>query len=754
MIDWLTSNGLPLVDGRWEWTGSPSLVAFVAVLVGSAWLMAVTVGRSGQPMRLRIAEGVSLAIVAAIVLLTVAGPRQVFEGEREDPGRLVVLLDNSASMAVTVNGVRRADVLEKRLAELGFNNENVDIFSFDEELRMGPPTDFRGRSTDLGAALVALGDRYLGQQVQGIVVLTDGADRGYLRRELRDQVSRGAISAGIRPPLPGPVTIVQVGESSDFVDVSVEDVQSGGFAFLRTPFVLTATVAGHPSTKLSVRLSRDGRQVEERVVLLDENGRGEVPFEVIPREVGRFAWEVSVPTDPSDPIPGNNTFSVVVRVVRERTRVLQVSGSPSYDQKFLRLFLKEDPSVDLVSFFILRTREDFRSGWEASELSLIEFPYERLFSEDLGTFDLVILQNFNYRPYFTLEGDTLLNNIADYVRKGGALVMTGGDRSFDLGDYAGTPLAEVLPVQLGVSGVKTDETPFRPVLTEAGAVHPLTRLGANPEESKLTWERLPNLDGINLTRGLVPGAAALLVHPGLGRAGSPVPVLAVREIGEGRTMALMVDASWRWSFSEAAEGRGNQAYLRFWKNALRWLIADPEDRRIVVTPSKENVILGAEVGIQVHVRDAGYLPVDGAPVTAIVSSPDGTTQELTATTGSSGFANLVYLPTQQGAHRVVAVAGEGKTDQAETVFGVTTRDPELVDIRPDDAFLRQLASLYGDAGRYIGPSESLDLLLDETAVRSVPERRVVEWATAPFLGLLFALFGTAAWWLRRRAGAV
>ena len=87
--------------------------------------------------------------------------------------------------------------------------------------------------------------------------------------------------------------------------------------------------------------------------------------------------------------------------------------------------------MDLVSFFILRTREDFRSGWAADELSLIEFPYERLFTEDLDTFDLVVLQNFNYRPYFSNGRDDLLLNIATYVRQGGALVMTGGDRSFD-----------------------------------------------------------------------------------------------------------------------------------------------------------------------------------------------------------------------------------------------------------------------------------------------------------------------------------
>jgi uncharacterized membrane protein len=494
--------------------------------------------------------------------------------------------------------------------------------------------------------------------------------------------------------------------------------------------------------------------VRQSTVLLDAAGQGTVEFSVVPREVGRFAWEVSVPVEVGDAVPGNNTFPVVVRVVRERTRVLQVSGSPSYDQKFLRLFLKEDPSVDLVSFFILRTREDMASGWATEELSLIEFPYKSLFTDDLSTFDLVILQNFNDRPYFSYGRDELQQNIADYVRAGGALVMTGGDRSFDLGEYARTPISEVLPVELGVSGVKTDEAPFQPRLTEAGKAHPLTRLGATVEESSAIWERLPSMDGANLNLGLAPGAAALLVHPGLQANGEPLPVLAVREVGEGRTMSLGVDASWRWSFSEAAQGRGNQAYLRFWKNAMRWLVADPDDRRVVVAPSRENVLLGDSVRLTIRVRDAGYGPVEGAEVVGAVEAPDGARTPVTVTTDASGEATVSFLPTVRGAHRVVVGTGSRSADRGSTVFAVSTRDPELSDIQPDPGFLQQLAVLYGEQGKFIAAGASLDPLLDDSARRKVPDRKVVSLSGAPILALLFGLFAGGAWWVRRRSGGV
>ncbi|MEC8422314.1 MAG: hypothetical protein VX000_00985, partial [Myxococcota bacterium] len=366
------------------------------------------------------------------------------------------------------------------------------------------------RGTDLGVALEAISDRYLGQRTRGVVVLTDGADRGALRRSVREASADGALDPGLAPPLPGPLTLVQVGQLDDVRDLAIDDVITGGFAFLRTPFSLAAKLRGAPGRTVPVRLLRDGRIQQEKDVTLDDEGTGQVDFDIIPRRVGRFAWELSVPVDSDDAVPGNNIFPVVVRVVRDRTRVLQVSGSPSYDQKFLRLFLKEDPSVDLVSFFILRTRADMGAGWSGYELSLIEFPYERLFSEDLGSFDLVVLQNFDHAPYFSFNADELLGNLARYVEDGGALVMTGGDRSFDLGDYQGTPLERVLPVRLGVAGAKADEIAFRPVLTSAGMNHPITRLAAEASTSQEIWRRLQPMDGLNQTVGAAPGAAVLL----------------------------------------------------------------------------------------------------------------------------------------------------------------------------------------------------------------------------------------------------
>ena len=740
MIDWLL-GGAPGADGVLQWTRAGPVATLAVAVAALAWVFAWWSGRDAA--RSRVGELALWAAALGLLAAALAGAAWVEEHGRLEPGRRAVLVDGSASMAVVEGGVARGDAVAEILARLP---DDADVFTFDDELRAGPPEAFTGRGTNLGAALTALSDRFLGQKLRGVVVITDGLDRGGLRRQLQEDPTAAP------PALPGPLTVYQVGEVGDLRDTAIEDVVTGGFAFLRTPFELTAKLRGPPHATLPVTLAREGRLAATAEVTLDAAGRGEVGFRVTPTEVGRFAWEISTPVAADDAVPGNNAYPVVVRVVRDRTRVLQVCGSPSYDQKFLRLFLKEDPSVDLVSFFILRTTDDMGAGWASYELSLIAFPYEHLFTEDLSTFDLVILQNFDYKPYFGFEAGALLENIAQYVEEGGALVMTGGDRSFDLAGYARTPIERVLPVHLGLETARTDEAPFSPVISRGGAAHPITRLAGDPDDSRAVWERLPALDGLNRTAGARDDAAVLLEHPQLrGPDGEPEPVLAVREVGEGRSMALMVDASWRWSFSEAATGRGNQAYLRFWKNALRWLVADPADRRVVVAPSRENVLLGDEVRLIIKVRDPGYAPVPGAEAAVTVEEPGGATQRFDVTTDAAGEATVVYEARTRGAHRVHATAGAGAGDRGETVFAVSNRDPELVEIAPDGAFLADLAERAGGALR--PPGDRSAPLIDEDAGREVQERREIDLATSPVVALLLGQLASPARFLRRRAGA-
>ena len=161
-------------------------------------------------------------------------------------------------------------------------------------------------------------------------------------------------------------------------------------------------------------------------------------------------------------------------MIRDRVRVLHLSGRPSWDERFLRAMLRRDPNVDLVSFFILRTETD-EQPWNRNDLSLIPFPTYEIFEEQLRSFDLVIFQNFNYAPYGV---EPFLPNVRDYVEGGGALAMVGGDLSFASGGYGATALRDVLPVELpptpptmtGAGDARSDDRHV-PAAADAGGTH-------------------------------------------------------------------------------------------------------------------------------------------------------------------------------------------------------------------------------------------------------------------------------------------
>ena len=755
VLSWLVGGWQP-GPGRLEWGASHAELG-LAVVAGLLLLLLSWLTARG--VRTRALQVLLLVPVVAALVWALARPSWVQRGGSWEEGRVVVLVDDSRSMAVREGDGLRGDALPVLMEQLA--RPDAERFRFGAGLAPGDVLGFDAADTDLGLALRSLSERYAGERLAGLVVVTDGLDRGAWRKAWLAGESLEL------PELPGPLTLYGVGKAEALVDLSVASVSSGGFAFIRTPLELRARIqgAGFAGRTVPVTLTRGGSLAARQQLELDAQGAGEVVFRVTPTEVGRHAYHVEVPTDPDDAVPGNNGQTVVVRVVRDRMRVLQVCGSPSMDQKFLRRFLKQDPAVDLVSFFILRTHDDMRAGYDDDELALIPFPYTQLFTDDLDSFDLVIFQNFDYDPYFGWRGGDLLENLADWVKAGGAFVMVGGDRSFDLGLYGGTAMEDVLPVVLGVPEQEAVSLePFQPQLTAAGRMHPATALASDPERSQALWNELAPLDGLNASRGAAQGATVLLRHPSLVAVdGLGLPVVAVRTVGAGRSMALTADSSWRWAFAEAGKGRGNQAYLRFWKHAMRWLVGDPDAQRVTVNTSRENYGIGEEIRAVIRVRDPAFQPQAGVTVRGRVVVPSLSGQleaeqldeqgRFQLETDASGRVELLLPASIPGAWHldVQALGADGRPFfGGGTVFAVTEREPELEEVLPDFAFLEALAEATG--GAFHPPGEFAPPLEDPDSRRRIEEVHQVPLWDVPLVALLVGLFASASWYLRRRGG--
>ena len=130
---------------------------------------------------------------------------------------------------------------------------------------MGIPDRFDGSDSDLGVALAAIQDRFLGQEVRGVVVLTDGLDRGSLRQGISDARDNNSVATNLAPRLPGPLTVYQIGTDAGLMDVSIQDVITGGYAFQRTPFQLRAVIEGPPGQTVRDPEKKFGRCHPSRV---------------------------------------------------------------------------------------------------------------------------------------------------------------------------------------------------------------------------------------------------------------------------------------------------------------------------------------------------------------------------------------------------------------------------------------------------------------------------------------------------------
>ena len=741
-------------------------VALLVLAAAGAVTLALR-GLRGEPRGLRRTALVALRSAAALLaLFALVEPAVELLQTARVRNRLAVLVDTSRSMRfpLEAGGPSRAEaaaaLLRGHRGELSRLSDRVDVefygFAGDlapaaaEAVERGLPAT--GGKTDVLGALGAVaagagGASGSGRRLAGALVISDGADNAALAQGLTPAAQARLKALGF------PVNAVAVGRDAPR-DLAIERVAVDDFAFVRNKVTVEATLRarGYSGQDVQVVLRREGSVVASTTVRL-ERGRDTyaVPLTFSPDETGTFVFTVSTPVLPGEVVTENNARSFVLRVIRDRVRVLLVAGRPSWDVRFLRGLLKQDPNVDLVSFFILRTNNDNPGPQE--ELSLIPFPVTEIFGEQLHTFDAVIFMNFAYGPYRGLEIDRYLPNLRDYVRSGGALAMVGGEQSFGDGGYGDTALAEILPVQ-PLDGQPEAEVEARLRLTPEGRRHPVTALVPGEGASEALWSSLPPVTAVNLTRALSPGqgASVLLEAPTVLSEGRPAPLVAVRQVGQGRTLAVATDASWRWGFLAAESGGGDRAYMRFWNSALRWLVKDPALAPLQVEPDAPTVEPGSPVGVTVTAHGNDFGPAAGSKVSADLVAEDGhSAAHGEAVAGPDGTARIELSPPGPGAYKIVSHT-EGSKEEATAAVAVRGSGPEDADASPRPALLRALAEATGGAFAAVPGDRMPRLRLSDPEVVEVGRRRAVpiwdRWWTIAALASVLA----AEWILRRRWG--
>ena len=558
-------------------------------------LAAFTVGLLAWGLWLR-ARGLTLrALFLGGLLLVLAGPELYRERARILPDRVLLVVDESFSQRLD----GRPQQTERALAEL---RQRLDELTGLEVEVLRVPGDPREGTRLFGPLRrrLAAGDP---GRLAAVVLVSDG--------QVHD------VPATFRGwPEEVPLHLMLTGRR-DERDRALVVEAAPTYAVVGEEQTLVLRVVDEPvrgAARARLRLSLDGRPVFDRPVPVGQPVR--VPF--VLESGGRVTLEATVEPLAGELTARNNRVTLTVHGIRDRLRVLLVSGLPHQGLRVWRNLLKADPNVDLVHFTILRPPEKM-DGTPIRELALIAFPTTELFEDKLEEFDLVIFDRYMRRGLLPL---IYLDNIARYVEQGGALLEAAGPEFATPLSLHRTPLARVLPARPTGDVL---EVAFRPRVTAVGRRHPVTR-GLAPEEGEPRWGRWLRLVDSETTRGRV-------VMTGAG--GRPLLVLA--QMGEGRVAQLLSDQAWLWA--RGFDGGGPQA--RLLRRLIHWLMKEPE--------LQEEQLIARSRGDRIEIERRSLAP---DPVTLRITTPSGRQLERRLEPDRDGIARLTIAAEEEGLYRI------------------------------------------------------------------------------------------------------
>jgi len=674
-----------------------------------------------------------------------------------------VLIDSSRSMRLAdADGqtrIARAAALLKN--ELGLpltTHFKTELYGVGEGV--APATVDRltadARRTDLSSALASIRERYRGQRVPGIVVISDGGDTEAGADGAAGRAG-GARPAGGEVGGP-PVFAVGVGSPDGPRDREVLGITAGDprLDHATVDLHVTAVSTGFGRAPFSLRVLANGQLLDTRRLVPAADGSPiDQVFTVSPDPLNATVYTAEIPRDDGELVPENNSRALLVSPAGRKRRVLLVEGAPGFEHSFMARALAGDPALETDTVTRKGKNADgqdtffVQAGGGRSAALTLGFPSTR---EQLFAYDALVVANVEGEFFSRAQ----LKTMADFVaERGGGLLVLGG-RSFAQRGLSGTPLEEVLPVELNDrrGGLVRTSLPSdlpahnRLTLTAEGEAHPIMRLGGSADETRKLWAALPAL-AASAPRGAPrPGATILAVTTAPG--GGVFPVVAVQRYGQGRSMVFAGEASWRWKMMVPSTDR---SYEFFWRQAARWLASSAPDRVAIGVPEAPEP--GDAIAVHVDARDASFAAVSDATIDATLTLPGGVTQPLAMRHGdpSSGRYSATLGPEQPGLYRIHAEARRGATPlgAADRWMYVGGADREFADPRLNEGFLRRIARDSG--GRYVRAGEAskvVSWLQASVPQNAAPQRRDLwhePWAFALVIILL-----SAEWILRRRWG--
>jgi uncharacterized membrane protein len=711
---------------RWIWPAGALLAVAIVLLV---WSYRRAPGISAVH---RIAFCLKLVGVLTLVLCLT---EPLWSGKRAKSGAnlFVVIADNSSGMNIQDRGMTqsRGEILQAALRVdksnwLGTLADHFQVrqYVFDSRLRRTADfseLNFDGKASAIGAALRTIAQRYQGRPLAGVLLMTDG--------NATDMAEQFYDLSGVPPVYP-----VVVGGARPQKDISLTNVSVSQTSFEDAPVMIQADVdvSGYAGKTVAVDLIEDSGKVVERQTgrISRSDEKQAFRFRLRPDKTGVLFYHLHAtetskdefpqgPNAPSEATLANNKRTLVVDRSKELYRILYVTGRLNWEYKFLRRAISEDEQVQLVGLLRVARREP-KYDWRGrrGEVSNPLFRgFDNKDEEQTEQYDQPVLMRLNTRDEAELrdgfpkteeelfgyhavilddiEAEFFSHDQMDLLQRfvgerGGGFLMLGGKESFQQGNFHRTPIGRILPVHLDRLADAESIARIRLNLTREGWLQPWARLRDNEQDEQQRLSKMPAFEVLNRVRAIKAGAR-VVATVGDDQT-QQFPALVVQRFGNGRAAALTVGDMWRWGMKRP-EMRDDMN--KFWRQTLRWLVADVPDRISFQVAHKRDRA-NQPVVLRVRVRNKDFEPMDNVSVTMEVRDPNGQEVRMTAepVPGETGLFEAIHVPRFSGGYFARAVVTDEKRNEigdAEAGWAVDLEAREFRSIRTNRALLERIA---------------------------------------------------------------
>jgi uncharacterized membrane protein len=765
--------------GQFAFANRPSwlVVAAAAILIGAlvyflyhragyrittGWQMALT------GLRVALLGLLALLLLRPVMVVSSVIPKSTYVAVLADDSRSMRLTDEPGAKAVSLSPQGQQPFSEKNQAsadhsriaaasDLLLQNNGfmrgleekfkVNLYGFSSKTnRISSVSELTadGTATDLAGAFRDAVKDSTGLPLSAVILVSDGAANTPrdLTAQLRELRARNL-----------PVFTIGVGSTEKFRDAEMVRVTTPRRVLIGSAVIADALVRlnGYDNQKISIAVSEDGRAIKTQQFDVKGGEAQTVTIEFTPAAPGAHRYSFTIAPLDGETTTEDNAQETLVEITNDRPKILYIEGEPRWEYGKLRWSLsKNEKNVILVSSLRSADGKFYRQGVASGSELESGFPKTE---EELFAYQGLALGSIEAN-FFSFDQ---LKMIEQFVaRRGGGFLALGGPRSFDIGKYAGTPVADLLPLALDgnydEAQAETSVSNFKAALTTRGQTHAITRLAEERAQSAKEWEALPPVSIPEILPQTKPAATVVLEARDINNRNRTVPLLAEQRYGRGRSLALTASDTWRWRMQMESK---NTSHETFWRQLLRYTISLTPNQTEVYS-ERDVYASGDPVTIRADVEDAKYEPIRDAQAQARITKPSGQTVDVPMQFDFSEESNNFrgeYTPDEMGMYRIELTARKGNTivGAAQSGFLVTELNREYHDAAQNVELLKRIAAETG--GKYFPLSDARNLLEEIQYLEGANSERVTKdlW-DMPINFLLIVGLASAEWFLRKKKG--